>query len=72
MIVRFAKGGEMIGGAAIQMAFNVSNAVSAMIGGAAIHAGLGLASPALVGVPMAVIAAVLLLTLHRRYRAQGA
>ena len=72
MIVRFAKGGEMIGGAAIQIAFNVSNAVSAAIGGAAIHAGYGLASPALVGVPMAVIAGVLLTTLHRRYRAQGA
>lgn len=72
LIVRFARGGEMIGGACIQIAFNVSNAVSAAIGGAAIHAGLGLASPALVGVPMAVIAAILLFILHRRYRAQGA
>lgn len=72
LIVRFAKGGEMIGGAAIQMAFNISNAVSAVVGGAAIHTGFGLASPALVGVPMAVAAGILLIILHRRYSAQGA
>ncbi len=72
LIVRFAKGGEMIGGAAIQMAFNISNAVSAVIGGAAIHAGLGLASPALVGVPLAVVAGILLFVLHKRYGSQGA
>lgn len=72
LIVRFAKGGEMIGGAAIQIAFNVSNAVSAAVGGAAIHAGFGLASPALVGVPMAVAAGILLFALHHRYRSQGA
>ena len=35
LIVRYAKGGEMLGGAGIQIAFNVSNAVSASIGGMA-------------------------------------
>lgn len=72
LIVRFARGGEMIGGAAIQIAFNVSNAVSAALGGAVIGAGWGLAAPALAGVPMAAVAAVLLFVLHRRYRSQGA
>lgn len=72
MIVRFARGGEMLGGACIQIAFNVSNAVSAALGGAVIRAGFGVASPALAGVPMAVAAALLLFALHRRYRAQGA
>lgn len=72
MIVRFARGGEMIGGAAIQIAFNVSNAVSAALGGAVIKAGFGLASPALVGVPMAAAAGLLLFALHHRYRTQGA
>ena len=65
LIVRYAKGGEMLGGAGIQIAFNVSNAVSAMIGGAAIHAGLGLASPALIGVPFAGIGALALFLLVR-------
>ena len=65
LIVRYAKGGEMLGGAGIQIAFNVSNAVSATIGGAAIHAGLGLASPAMIGVPFAAIGAAALFLLVR-------
>lgn len=67
LIVRFAKGGEMLGGAGIQIAFNVSNAMSAVIGGLAIHHGLGLASPALVGIPFALIGATSLFILARRY-----
>ena len=66
LIVRYAKGGEMLGGAGIQIAFNVSNAVSASIGGMAIHAGLGLASPALIGTPFALIGATALFILYRR------
>ncbi|MCM1518527.1 MAG: MFS transporter [Pseudoflavonifractor sp.] len=65
LIVRYARGGEMLGGAGIQIAFNVSNAMSASIGGLAIHHGLGLASPALVGVPFAVIGAMALFALNR-------
>ena len=67
LIVRFAKGGEMLGGAGIQIAFNVSNAMSAVIGGLAIHHGLGLASPAIVGIPFALIGATSLFILARRY-----
>ncbi|MCM1070018.1 MAG: MFS transporter [[Clostridium] fimetarium] len=72
LIVRYAKGGEMLGGAGIQIAFNVSNAVAASLGGVAIHHGLGLASPALVGVPFAAIGATALFILYRRYPAPGA
>ena len=64
LIVRYAKGGEMLGGAGIQIAFNVSNAMAAAIGGAVIHHGFGLASPALAGVPLAVISAVALFMLY--------
>ncbi|MDE7471768.1 MAG: MFS transporter, partial [Paramuribaculum sp.] len=39
LIVRFAKGGEMLGGAGIQIAFNVSNALAASLGGMVIHMG---------------------------------
>lgn len=69
LIVRFAKGGEMLGGAGIQIAFNLSNAVAAAIGGVAIHRGLGYASPALVGIPGAIIAAVALFYLMNKYKA---
>lgn len=67
LIVRYARGGEMLGGAGIQIAFNVSNAVSAALGGAVIHHGFGLASPALVGAPCALIGAVALFILYRRF-----
>ena len=72
LIVRFAKGGEMLGGAGIQIAFNVSNAVSAALGGIAIHHGFGLASPALVGVPFAAVGAAALFILRGKYKTQGA
>lgn len=64
MIVQYAKGGEMLGGAGIQIAFNVSNAMAAAIGGAVIRHGFGLASPALAGIPFAVIGATALFILH--------
>lgn len=67
LIVRYSRGGEILGGAGIQIAFNVSNAVAAFIGGLAINAGLGLTAPALVGVPMAVLAALLLFWFYLRY-----
>lgn len=72
MIVRFAKGGEMLGGAGIQIAFNVSNAVAALIGGTAIRAGMGYNAPALLGIPLAAVGATAFFLLYRRYRTQGA
>lgn len=68
LIVRYAKGGEMLGGAGIQIAFNVSNAMSASLGGAVIHHGFGLASPALAGTPFALIGAAALFVLLRAQR----
>lgn len=67
LIVRYAKGGEMLGGAGIQIAFNVSNALSASLGGIAIHQGFGYASPALVGVPFALIGSIALFILYMKY-----
>ena len=69
LIVRYAKGGEMLGGAGIQIAFNVSNAVSASLGGAVIAAGFGYASPALLGVPFALIGCIALTLLYKKYPA---
>lgn len=67
LIVRFSRGGEILGGAGIQIAFNASNALSAFLGGLVINAGWGLTAPALIGLPMAVASAVILLWFYRRY-----
>lgn len=64
LIVRYSRGGEMLGGAGIQIAFNVSNAGAAALGGTAIRLGYGLASPAIAGVPCAVIGAAALFVLY--------
>ncbi len=60
LITRYSRGGEMLGGAGIQIAFNVSNAVAASLGGAVISHGYSVATPALLGAPMAAIAGVFL------------
>lgn len=69
LIVRYARGGEMLGGAGIQIAFNVSNAMSAAIGGVAISLTGHVAAPALVGIPFALIGAIALLCLYYKTRA---
>lgn len=69
LIVRYSRGGEILGGAGIQIAFNMSNACSAYLGGIAIRNGLGLVSPALLGIPMALVCAGTLFWLNRRYSA---
>lgn len=72
MIVGYSKGGEMLGGAGIQIAFNVSNACSAAIGGAAINSGLPFDSTALIGVPFAAVGLVCFLALYRRIKKTSA
>ena len=67
LIVRYSRGGEILGGAGIQIAFNMSNACSAYLGGLVIRHGFGLASPALLGVPMALVCAGVLVWFYRRY-----
>ena len=57
----------MLGGAGIQIAFNVSNALSASLGGFAIHQGFGYASPALMGIPFALIGSIALFILYKKY-----
>lgn len=69
LIVRYAKGGEMLGGAGIQIAFNASNAISASLGGLVIHHGYGFAAPALLGVPFALVGSIALFVLYRKYPA---
>lgn len=67
LIVKHAKGGEMLGGCCIQAAFNLGNALGASLGGIPVAIGLGYQYTALIGVPMALIGAICLLSFHKRY-----
>lgn len=49
LLLRFSKGGEMMGAAMVQVAFNLGNALGAYSGGLPITYGLGYNYPALVG-----------------------
>ena len=66
-IVGYARGGEMLGAAYIQIAYNAGNAIAARIGATVIHAGFGYTAPAIVGLPIIFIGCLLLMILYRRY-----
>ena len=67
LILKHAKGGEMLGGCCIQSAFNLGNAVGAFLGGIPVSLGLGFNYPALVGVPLALTGAICLCVFHKKY-----
>jgi DHA1 family arabinose polymer transporter-like MFS transporter len=60
-------GGELIGGAAVQVAFNLGNAAGSLIGGITLANGANYHLPALAGVPFAVFAVVLLIIYSWRH-----
>lgn len=66
-IVGYSKGGEMLGAASIQIAYNAGNAIAAKIGGSLITMTGSLLSPTLAGMPIALVGCGLLLILYRRY-----
>ena len=68
LIIRVAPGGEMLGGACVQMAFNLGNAIGAYVGGLAV--GIGYQYPALFGVPFAMVGFSLFLLFYKKYQAQ--
>ncbi|KFI45704.1 MFS transporter, DHA1 family, arabinose polymer transporter [Bifidobacterium bohemicum] len=64
-------GGELIGGAAVQIAFNFGNAVGSAVGGAALNASnMNYHFPALGGLPFAVIAVALLVWYSAKFETQ--
>lgn len=69
-IVGYSKGGEMLGAASIQIAYNAGNAIAAWLGGLAIKNGYGYASPSIVGLPLIAIGATLLFILYFKYERQ--
>lgn len=67
LILKHAPGGEMLGGACIQMAFNMGNALGAYLGGLPIAAGLAEKYAAVAGAPMALTASLLMIAFTLRY-----
>lgn len=61
-------GGEMLGGACVQMVFNLGNAIGAYIGGLALSGGYRY--PALAGVPFALMGFILFLVFYKKFQAK--
>lgn len=66
LIIRVAPGGEMLGGASVQMAFNLGNAVGAYAGGLVVTHDYRYT--ALVGIPFALIGFILAFIFYKRYQ----
>lgn len=67
LLIRHSKGGEMLGAASVQVAFNLGNALGAYCGGLPLEAGLGYKYPALIGSGFALIGFILLTVFYRKY-----
>lgn len=70
-ILHFAKGGELLGAACIQVAFNLGNALGATLGALPLKAGLGYQYPALIGVPFTFLGCILLIVFSRKYETKS-
>ena len=68
LIIRVSKGGEMLGAACVQVAFNLGNAIGAYAGGLAVSGGYRY--PSLAGVPFALIGFTLFLIFYKKYQAK--
>nr|WP_302323335.1 MFS transporter AraJ [Bacteroides caecimuris] len=68
LIIRVSKGGEMLGAACVQVAFNLGNAIGAYAGGLSVSGGYRY--PALAGVPFALIGFTLFLIFYKKYQAK--
>ena len=67
LILKYAPGGELLGGASIQMAFNMGNALGAFCGGLPIAAGLPPRYAALAGVPFELLGLAACMLFCRKY-----
>lgn len=72
LLLRHSEGGELLGAASVQVAFNLGNAIGAYCGGLPLEAGLGYEYPALIGAPFALAGFVLLTVFYRRYEPSAA
>lgn len=66
LMIKTAKGAEMIASASLQGSFNIGNALGAFLGGLPLVAGYSYASPNLIGVGMSIIGMIITLILIQR------
>lgn len=67
LMIRCSEGGELLGAASVQVAFNLGNALGAYLGGLPIAAGLGYRYPALIGAALACAGCMALVVFRMRY-----
>ncbi|MGE8343627.1 MAG: MFS transporter [Flavobacterium sp.] len=70
LMIRTAKGAEMIASASLQGSFNIGNALGAFLGGLPLAAGFSYSSPNLIGVVMSVIGMIITFILIRLHQKQ--
>ncbi|WP_291142325.1 MFS transporter [Flavobacterium sp. UBA7680] len=63
LMIRTAKGAEMIASASLQGSFNIGNALGAFLGGLPLTAGYSYESPNLIGVGMSIVGMLITITL---------
>ncbi len=67
LLIKNAKGGELLGASCSQISFNLGNALGAFIGGVPVTHGLGYQYTALPGVIFTLIGFVALFYFYKRY-----
>lgn len=70
-IVGYSRGGELLGAACIQIAYNAGNAIAAWIGSRVISMGYGYSAPSIVGLPIVLIGCLLLFHLYKHFEREG-
>lgn len=70
-IIHFSKGGELLGAACIQVAFNLGNALGATIGALPLQAEFSYRYPALLGAPFALLGFILLIVFVKKYETKN-
>ncbi len=72
LILRYSEGGMLMGGAMVQVAFNLGNALGAWCGGLPIEAGLSYRYPALVGCVFVILGIVCYTVFVRKFERRPA
>lgn len=67
LLLKFSKGGELLGTSSAQVAFNLGNAIGAYCGGLPVQAGLGYQYSALVGTPFALLGFFILYFFYKKF-----
>lgn len=68
LLLQHSPGGEMMGGAMVQLAFNLGNAIGAYLGGVPIATGVGVQYSPLIGAGLAFVGVSVLLVFNRIQR----